>query len=410
MHDYLRLGLVVAQTTLCIPYWLIVFLRSANRQRVSWSYGRAVLIAIIYSMYDRGIRQGHLNVFIPPPLKDGDALLKTIGQPSNRKDGALMISPAPLEKVGKQLIVAASRNGIRVGDAPVLGFWYGARDKLGRVGGPATPDERVLLNIHGGGFLMETAGSSSKATVWIHRVLKTTRSISRTFMPEYRLCLRNPEFPDRWLNPFPTAILDCFAAYLYLLELGFKPKNIVLSGDSAGGNLALTLAHLLTITGIDLPARIVVLSPATEVYLSNTGPTSSAVTNHLSDYATPFFVHFASANALKGPGYTINELAREMWVAIGGSDVSSSQQKGWFAGLASGTTRTMILAGGAECSLDGMRRLRDRILKDVGEGNTDRLVWYEEPEGTHDWPNVPFFEPEGMRAVQAVASFIDALP
>ncbi|KAB8289540.1 hypothetical protein EYC80_010698 [Monilinia laxa] len=53
-------------------------------------------------------------------------------------------------------------------------------------------------------------------------------------------------------NPFPAALLDCLVAYLNLLfpppnalHSAILPNNIILSGDSAGGNLALSLSLLL---------------------------------------------------------------------------------------------------------------------------------------------------------------------
>ena len=56
------------------------------------------------------------------------------------------------------------------------------------------------------------------------------------FLPDYRLA---PE------HPFPAAIEDTVAGFRWLLDNGFPAENIVVSGDSAGGNLALQLiAHL----------------------------------------------------------------------------------------------------------------------------------------------------------------------
>lgn len=49
------------------------------------------------------------------------------------------------------------------------------------------------------------------------------------------------------LNPFPAALIDAVAGYNYLVgNIGFSPDDIIVLGDSSGGNLALALArHLI---------------------------------------------------------------------------------------------------------------------------------------------------------------------
>ena len=74
-------------------------------------------------------------------------------------------------------------------------------------------------------------------------------------MPDYRLA---PE------NPFPAGVRDAEACYRGLVALGFRA--IALSGDSAGGNLALVLLSLLTprtSSGGMVPTAAGALSPVT---------------------------------------------------------------------------------------------------------------------------------------------------
>ncbi len=68
--------------------------------------------------------------------------------------------------------------------------------------------------------------------------------------------------------PFPCAIQDCLAAYLYLLHPppGAKhrpidPRNLVIAGDSAGGGLVLALLQIIRDTGLAMPAGAVLISP-----------------------------------------------------------------------------------------------------------------------------------------------------
>ncbi|TGO69758.1 hypothetical protein BOTNAR_0007g00390 [Botryotinia narcissicola] len=105
-------------------------------------------------------------------------------------------------------------------------------------------------------------------------------------------------------NPFPAALLDCLVAYLHLLyppENSFHTavlaENIILSGDSAGGNLSLSLLLLLlhlhktstpiVLNGVSrllsLPAGLALNSPWTDLLLSS----PSMETNSKYDYIPP---------------------------------------------------------------------------------------------------------------------------
>lgn len=85
--------------------------------------------------------------------------------------------------------------------------------------------------------------------------------------------------------PFPCAIQDCLAAWLYLVNpppeakhRPVDPKKIILAGDSAGGGLVWALLQILRDTpGLDLPAGAVLISPVSAASLSRfanlSGPT-----------------------------------------------------------------------------------------------------------------------------------------
>lgn len=69
-------------------------------------------------------------------------------------------------------------------------------------------------------------------------------------------------------HPFPAAVEDALAAYLYLIhppeDSGAKPidpKDIVIAGDSAGGGLTFALLLALRDAGLPVPAGAMTLSP-----------------------------------------------------------------------------------------------------------------------------------------------------
>ena len=76
---------------------------------------------------------------------------------------------------------------------------------------------------------------------------------------EYRLA---PE------NPFPAALDDSVKIYQWILSSGFKPENILMAGESAGGGLCLATILSLKERSIPLPVAAVAISPWTDLTCS----------------------------------------------------------------------------------------------------------------------------------------------
>ncbi len=109
---------------------------------------------------------------------------------------------------------------------------------------------RFLLYIHGGGF---TLGSSGVALPYVTELAR--RFGADSFSPDYRLA---PEYR------FPTNIEDCWNVYTALLADGWKPENIIWSGESAGATICLALLHLCKERGVPYPKAVIPLSPVTD--------------------------------------------------------------------------------------------------------------------------------------------------
>ena len=112
----------------------------------------------------------------------------------------------------------------------------------------------VILHIHGGWFNWGSAKAFRNLVGHI-----ATHSGAEAFAPDYRLA---PE------HPFPAALEDVRASYFGLLELGYR--KIAVTGDSAGGNLALALLISLKTThssNHEPPVAGVALSPVTDLSL-----------------------------------------------------------------------------------------------------------------------------------------------
>ncbi|MBF7729926.1 alpha/beta hydrolase [Pseudomonas sp. N040] len=115
--------------------------------------------------------------------------------------------------------------------------------------------ERVILYLHGGAFMFRFPRTHARlAGEWCKAFN------ARALMVDYRLA---PE--HRW----PAGLDDCHAAYRWLLASGVAAGNIVVAGDSAGGNLSLALLHRIKAAGEPMPACAVLLSPFVDFTLSS---------------------------------------------------------------------------------------------------------------------------------------------
>jgi epsilon-lactone hydrolase len=107
--------------------------------------------------------------------------------------------------------------------------------------------DQVLLYLHGGGFVYGLSPLHVEMVAYLAR-----KTGLRALLVEYRLA------PD---HPFPAPLDDCVTAYRWLLKQGIPAQNIVVAGDSAGGNLAITTMMRLRDNGEPLPAAAACLSP-----------------------------------------------------------------------------------------------------------------------------------------------------
>ncbi len=114
----------------------------------------------------------------------------------------------------------------------------------------SSANKQVILYLHGGAFIMRLPNGHTTMVASF-----CADSQCQAFMPWYRLA---PE------HPLPAAPDDCLAAYRMLLDSGHAPRDIVVMGDSAGGNLALVLLHRIKAAGLPMPAGAIALSPITD--------------------------------------------------------------------------------------------------------------------------------------------------
>ena len=186
---------------------------------------------------------------------------------------------------------------------------------------------KAILYCHGGGYTSGTLGYS--------RILGSKLSLVTSWQVmsfEYRLA---PE------HPYPAAVEDALRAWDHLMHLGYGARDVVVAGDSAGGNLALVLTHTLKETGRLLPRNLLLFSPWTDMTASGRSYQERADID---------------------PVLTLNYIYATRDAYARGQDLTDPRLSPLFADL-TGFPPTLIQAGTNELLLSDSVRLRNRMLK-----------------------------------------------
>jgi|ERR1712137_440491 len=138
------------------------------------------------------------------------------------------------------------------------------------------PPAQAILYLHGGGFF---AGGIETHKSFVNMLSQMVHI--PVYFPEYRLA---PE------AQYPKAIEDVVHAYVRLCQK-YSPENIVLMGDSAGGNLVLTSMLYMLNKSVPLPAGGVCISPWVDLRGVSENSLESYSYNHGSD-----IISYKSAN------------------------------------------------------------------------------------------------------------------
>lgn len=230
----------------------------------------------------------------------------------------------------------------------------------------AAPPDQALLYIHGGGWFMGSINT--------HRSFVSTlayKSGIRTLSFNYRLA---PE------DPFPAGLEDCITAYEWLLHSGISSDNIVVAGDSAGGNLALALLTSLRYSRKPFPVCAVCLSPSTD--LSGNG-----LPDKIQTRSDPYFDGmFADAII---PGYIGDHDPRNPLISPIYSDLK-------------GFPPMLICVGEQAFQFDDAVRFSKRATDAGVEAET--VEWNQM---FHIFPTFTSNLPEAKRAVDQIALYID---
>jgi len=245
---------------------------------------------------------------------------------------------------------------------------------------PGSDPARRTLYIHGGAFIMGSPRS--------HRTL--TSQFSRltggaVLAIDYRLM---PEHPRR------AGIEDCRTAYRWMLEHGPSgaalAQVVFVAGDSAGGNLTLSLIAWARDAGLRAPDAAAALSPLTDATL-----------------ASPSLRANVHSDAMLGPLF--GKLARiprwvMLWVGwlqtrINPSDPVVSPLRGDLSRL----PPVLLQASAVEMLFDDSRRYANRAR---AAGSAVRLQYWNHM--VHVWQIFNPELPEAREALAEIGRFLNA--
>lgn len=223
----------------------------------------------------------------------------------------------------------------------------------------------VILHLHGGAY---TFGTLNSQHIFATTIAKQTKC--KVILPKYRLA---PEYP------FPAALNDGIKVYQWLLSQGIDSSKIIISGDSAGGGLAVATVMALRDKGLPLPSGVVCLSPWVDLLATG----ESHKTNINVDFALNSMDLDKSAKFYAGEEDFKNPLISPVY------------------GNFTGFPPMLIHVGTEEILLDDSIMLAEKARED----NVDVTIkiW----EGMwHVWHLMGNIVPEGKEAIEEVCEFI----
>ena len=147
----------------------------------------------------------------------------------------------------------------------------------------------IILYCHGGGY---ATGSAKYARTVTSKLALSTSMDVLAF--DYRLA---PE------DPYPAAVEDAMKAWNYLMLLGYGARDIIVAGDSAGGNLALALVLKLKEEERLFPRGLILMSPWTDLTCSGESFLKNGELDPVlnAEYIYEIREHYASGQDLLNP-------------------------------------------------------------------------------------------------------------
>ena len=244
----------------------------------------------------------------------------------------------------------------RVGANGVPAEWISA---------PESQDNRVVLYLHGGGYLF---GSVRTHRVMLAHMARAAKA--RVLAIDYRLA---PEIP------FPAPVEDSVSAYRWLLDQGIAPGKIAIGGDSAGGGLVIAALVALRSVGEPMPAAGICISAWADMEATGQSYTD---------------------NAESDPSVSKERILKIANVYMDGKNHRAPLASPIHADLA-GLPPLLLQVGSIEVLLDDSTMLKAKA-KEAGVP-VEMEVWDDMP---HVWHHYAPILPEARKAIGRIGEFV----
>ena len=248
---------------------------------------------------------------------------------------------------------------------PYLRYWHRPGGLTWINTGPCLPNAAILY-FHGGAYISGSVeGYLGPLGLLSQMTGVEVCAVSYRLAPEHR---------------FPAAFEDARAAWDRLADLGYRPQDIVLGGDSAGGGLAMALLAALCEEGTP-PAAAFAFSPWTDLALTGES---------------------LELNAEVDPVLPVTRMAEVVELYLGDHDPRDPHASPLYATYP-GCPPVFLQYGEHEILRDDSRRLADR-LRDFGGVVSEDVV----PEMPHVWQLFDGYLPEARESLVRTAEFVQA--
>lgn len=254
------------------PIWVAFYISASGRPHKSWTLRQAIGMHIVKSfLYHASV----IEIYTPLSLRSGwERKRFAVIEPAKT---SLYVGPTDDKKIRPQKIGAT---------------WY----PKPLLQSDNVKEERVLLHFHGGAFVIGD-GREADAGYACRTIVKHC-GLTRAFAPQYRLASNRD-------GEFPAALQDAITSYNYLINVRKIPASrIILSGDSAGGCLVLTLLRYIAefgwVTDMPEPGAALLWSPWVNLKDAQNPAKIYESANYQTDYLNAGFGSWGANTYAKG--------------------------------------------------------------------------------------------------------------